>query len=340
MAQWTRRQLIGTTAGVAVASLAAYVWNLHQHLPARDPDAEERFLRAQALLLAANGDRVHSRFVQIADPGLRVQVLDGGQGDPVLLLHGGDGVAAQWEPLLSRLSSGFHIYAPDRPGCGLTDMFNYRDVPLREHAVNFVLSTMDALGLKTANLVGNSMGGYFALVFAMAHPERVKRLVTVGEPAGSSPTIPPGNRVLAMRGLNGLMYATVMKPGDSTTYEGFKRILVAHPERISPAYLDCCTAASEIPGATESWLTLLEDCHITGGRSTLTYSLRPELAKLSMPTMLIWGDKDSFGPPPLAKEMAQFMPQGRAEVVPDAGHLAWLDQPDTVSGLIANFLRS
>jgi pimeloyl-ACP methyl ester carboxylesterase len=199
---------------------------------------------------------------------------------------------------------------------------------------------MDALGLQTANLVGNSMGGYFALVFALAHPERVKRLITVGEPAGSSATIPPANRLLAMRGLNGLMYATVMKPGASATYEGFKRILVAHPERLSPAYLDCCTAASEIPGATESWLTLLEDCHITSGRSTLTYGLRPELPKLSMPTMLIWGAKDSFGPPSLAKEMAQSIPHGRAEVVPDAGHLAWLDQPETVAGLIANFMRS
>ena len=340
MTQWTRRQMVSTTAGVAVASLATYVWNLHQHLPARDLDAEERFLRAQNLLLAGNGNSVHSRFVRITEPSLRVQVLDGGQGEPVLLLHGGNGVAAQWEPLLSRLSSEFHIYAPDRPGCGLTDMFNYRDVPLREHAVDFVLSTMDALELKTANLVGNSMGGYFALVFALAHPERVQRLVTVGEPAGSSATIPPANRLLAMRGLNGLMYATVMKPGVTATYEGFKRILVAHPDRLSPAYLDCCTAASEIPGATESWLTLLEDCHITSGRSSLTYSLRPELSKLSMPTLLIWGDKDSFGSPSLAKEMAQSMPHGRAEVVPDAGHLAWLDQPDTVVGTIEKFLRS
>jgi pimeloyl-ACP methyl ester carboxylesterase len=59
-----------------------------------------------------------------------------------------------------------------------------------------------------------------------------------------------------------------------------------------------------------------------------------------MPTLLIWGDKDTFGPPSLAKEMAQSTPHGRVEVVPDAGHLAWLDQPDKVAGLIANFLRS
>jgi pimeloyl-ACP methyl ester carboxylesterase len=340
MAQWTRRQVIGTTLGVASAAAAAFVWNLHQHLPARDPAAEDRFRRAQDVLLAGNGNSVHSRFVQIANPGLRVQVLEGGQGEPVLFIHGGDGVAAQWEPLLSRLSSGFHVYAPDRPGCGLTDMFNYRDVPLREHAVDFVEATMNALGLESASLIGNSMGGYFALVFALAHPERVKRLVTVGEPAGSSATIPPGNRLLAIRGLNGLMFSTVMKPGASATYEGFKRILVAHPDRLSPAYLDCCTVASEIPGATESWLTLLEDCHITDGRSTLTYSLRPELPKLSMPTLLIWGDKDSFGPSSLAKEMAQMIPHGRAEVVPDAGHLAWLDQPEAVAGLITNFLRT
>jgi 3-oxoadipate enol-lactonase len=129
-----------------------------------------------------------------------------------------------------------------------------------------------------------------------------------------------------------------MRPGPSATYEGFKRILVAHPERLSPAYLECCTAASEIPGATESWLTLLEDCHISKGPSTLTYALRPELPALTMPTLLIWGDKDSFGPPSLAGEMAQMIPQGRAVVLQDAGHLAWLDQPGQVATSIFNFL--
>ena len=59
-----------------------------------------------------------------------------------------------------------------------------------------------------------------------------------------------------------------------------------------------------------------------------------------MPTLLIWGDKDTFGPPSLAQEMAQIMPRGRAEIVPDAGHLAWLDQPEAVAGSITRFLQA
>ena len=59
-----------------------------------------------------------------------------------------------------------------------------------------------------------------------------------------------------------------------------------------------------------------------------------------MLTRLIWGDKDSFGPASLASEMAQVIPQGRAQAVPDAGHLAWLDQPKAVAGLITSFLQT
>ena len=340
MASISRRKAIFGAAGLAVGVGAVRLWYLHQTLPPRDPAAEDHFRQAQDRLLSENGGSIHSRFVQLANPNIRAQVLEGGQGEPVLLVHGGNGIAAQWESLLSRLSSGFHVFAPDRPGCGLTDMFDYSHIPLREHAVAFLGSTMDALGLKTATLIGNSMGGYFSLVFALAHPERVSRLITVGEPAGSSAIIRPSHRLLSTRGINGILYSTVMKPGPSATYEGFKRMLVAHPERLSKTYLDCRTAGSEIPGATESWLTMLEDGITKHGRSTLTYALRPELAKLTMPTLMIWGDKDTFGPPSLATEMAGMMPQGKAEVIHDAGHLAWLDQPDEVETLIRSFLRS
>ncbi len=340
MTDRSRRGLLWGLAGVAVAGGAARVWWLHQSVPPRDPAAEERFRQSQAALLAQDGGRIQSRFVEIAEPRMRVQVLEGGTGEPVVFLHGGNGVAAQWEPLLSRMSDGFHVYAPDRPGCGLSTMFDYRGVPFREHAVAFVGSVMDALGLKKAALVGNSMGGYFALVFALAHPERVTKLVTIGEPAGSSDTVPRMNQMMATRGINGMMYATILRPGPKSTMEGFRRMLVAHPERLSQTYLDCNTAAAEIPGATESWLTMLEDVKRPGGRFELTYALRPELHQLTMPTLLMWGEKDAFGPPARGQEMAAMMPQGSVVVLRDAGHLAWLDQPAVVEQQLRGFLQT
>src|SRR5690349_15088858 len=113
-------------------------------------------------------------------------VLTAGAGDPVLMVHGGNSVAAMMEPLLGRVASRFTVYRPDRPGCGLTGPFDYRGVDLRTHAVAFVESVLDGLGLERVSLVGNSMGGFWCLAFALANPSRVGRLVLVGEPAGSA----------------------------------------------------------------------------------------------------------------------------------------------------------
>jgi pimeloyl-ACP methyl ester carboxylesterase len=335
-----RKMILGGVAVGAAAGAGAYVWNLHQHIPPRDPAAEDRFRRAQDRLLAEGGNTIHSRYVQLEAPKMRAQTLEGGQGEPVLMIHGGFGTAAQFEPLLSRLSSDFHVYAPDRPGCGLSDMFSYVKVPVRQHAVDFIGSTMDALGLKSTNIVGNSMGGYFGLVFALAHPERVTRLITVGEPAGSSADTTKAQGPLTIRGVNGLLYSTIMKPSPESTYERFKRKLVAHPERLSKTYLDCNTASLEIPGAIESWITLLEDVDKNSARAKMTYGLRPELGKLTMPTLMIWGEKDTFGPPSLAVEMTAMIPRGKAVTIPDAGHLTWLDQPSRVEASIRTFLQS
>jgi len=73
--------------------------------------------------------------------------------------------------------------------------------------------------------------------------------------------------------------------------------------------------------------------------STLTFALRPEMGTLRVPTLLLWGEKDSFGPPALGEEMARLMPNGRCEVIADAGHLPWLDQPMVCAERIRAFLE-
>jgi pimeloyl-ACP methyl ester carboxylesterase len=336
--------MVLSALGLGVAGGTAYLFSANHNIPPADPAAEQRFRDAHDAMLARYGVPAISQFYDIDDPRLRVHVIEAGQGAPVLLIHGGNSVAATWIPLLAKLHQRFQLYAPDRPGCGLTTMFSYLGVPLRAHAIAFMNSVMDSLHLSQAALVGNSMGGYFCLVYALAHPERVSRLVLVGEPAGSAPNIPLANRLVGTRIINSGLFASVLKPGPRAMRSSLERLLVADVGRVPPADIDCLALGSMIPGASESWITLMEDIFKPPGAglfsaaSTLTYALRPELGGLKPPTLMLWGEKDTFAPPSVGQQMARLMPDGRCEVIPDAGHLAWFDQTDICAEQISSFL--
>lgn len=146
--------------------------------------------------------------------------------------------------------------------------------------------------------------------------------------------------------VNSALYTTVLRPGPRAMRDGLANILVVHVDRVPDDLVECLTAGSVIPGATESWITMNESLFrpegagLFTGASTLTFALRPELSRLRPPTMLLWGEKDTFGPPTLGEEMARLMPNARCEVVPDAGHLPWLDQLDMCTTRIRAFLES
>ncbi len=304
---------------------------------------EEAFAAAQTRLLGDRGAQIRSHFLAIRAPAARVervQVLEAGRegAAPVALIHGGNSVAAGWEPLLSLLQQDFHVYAPDRPGCGLTDKLDYHGVPFREHAVAFVGAVLDGLGLSRVSLGGNSMGGYWALLYALAHPERVDRLVLLGEPAGSARRPSPRHRLLSTPGLNRLLYATVLRPSRQKGRQQLQMV-VAHPERLSEAFLDLNYAGAVLPGAQRAWLSMLE--WVAGpGRNAgggLTYGLRPELPTLDRPTLFAWGERDHVCSPDWGRPLCNLMPQARLEILPDAGHMPWLDSPQQVAGLVAAF---
>jgi pimeloyl-ACP methyl ester carboxylesterase len=340
-----RRMAIWSAAGIAAAGAAGSLFHANHQLPASDAAAERRFRQLQDALLARHGVPARSLFGETQNPPLHVHVIEAGKGEPVVFIHGGNSVAASWTPLLAKLRERYHIYAPDRPGCGLTTKFLYpAGVSLRAHAVAFVGSVLDRLSLARPAIVGNSMGGYFGLVFALMHPRRVSKLVLIGEPAGSAPKSRLVYRLIGTRVLNSALFATVMKPGSQTVRRGFENLLVADIRRVTPEYLDCMTAGAVIPGAVQSWITLVENAYdppgggLFSGSSTLTYKLRPELPNLAVPTLLLWGEKDAFGAPSLGLEMAALMKNARCEVIPDAGHVAWLDQLNLCAEKLESFL--
>jgi len=321
----TRREFVAgfSSAAIAVSGLVAAPPDpIIPLIPGPEVDA---YKKAQARSLAKFKVSAQSRYVKIPMLSLTAHVLEAGHGDPVVFIHGGAATAVQFAPMLGALQSQFHTFAPDRPGCGLTDKIDYRGVPFREHAVAFVTGVVDALKLRKGALVGNSMGGYWSLAFALARPERVAKLVLIGEVAGSSPPGPGAPRPPRKE-------ASV-----ENTRAGYGAVLVANVDRVPQEVLMADYAGSVLPGAAQSWDTMLEE--IGRERRGLTYALRPELKNLRPETLFIWGDKDTFGPPTLGQEMASLAPHARCEVIRGAGHLVWLDEPEQCAKLIISFLK-
>lgn len=319
----TRRDVFRGFAGAFGSGIAQRL----KAMPPLDESPEaERFRKEQARVLARYGVTAQSEFVQLANPSLRAHILLSGRGEPVVLIHGGGTVAVSLAGVMAGLAPSFRCVAPDRPGCGLTDGFDYTNVPFREHAIRFIGGILDALKLQKAALIGNSMGGLWSLYFALAAPDRVTRVVLLGGPAASAPP-PPRPRPPRPPAGDGSIEDTRMR----------FRVLMADVSRAPVEILETDFAASRIPGAMRAWNTMVEDC---ARERTTTYALRPELKNLKAPAIFIYGEKDMEGPSSVAQEMAALAPNARCEIIPDAGHLVWLDQPGACIRVLIEFLKS
>lgn len=291
---------------------------------------ERAFAAAEGRLFADLGLAVETRWV---GGERRLRLLETGVGRPLLMIHGGNSVAATWAPLWAELGGQYRVVAPDRPGCGLSHRQDYRGIDFRAHAVEFVGRVLDGAGMPRATLVGNSMGGFWALLYALAHPERVERVVLLGEPAGSMARPSGRHRLGATPLVNRLLFATVARPRpDPRLFAG----LMADPGRASQALIACAYAGSQLPGAALAWRSMLERVASPFGTAELTHAIREELRSLAVPVLFAWGDRD-FAPAAAGRAIARQMPDARFELVPDAGHLLWLDQPAAAAALIRQF---
>jgi pimeloyl-ACP methyl ester carboxylesterase len=141
---------------------------------------------------------VRRRYLEVPS-GRRIHVIEAGEGPPVLHLHGSSTSSLSHLPLLERLQ-GVRSIAVDRPGFGLSEPVHVAGERFRDAAVEFLDEVLDKLGLETSALAGGSMGATWALWYALARPERVRRLALLGSAPllpGTRPPVPL--RVMATR---------------------------------------------------------------------------------------------------------------------------------------------
>ena len=266
----------------------------------------------------------HAR--QVTAGGYRINVIEGGAGEPVVLLHGsGPGVsaAANWSATIPRLvESGFRVLAPDILGFG--DSEKPADFPYgAESWADQLALLLDELGIAAAHLVGNSMGGRIALTFAVRHPGRTLTVTTMGvRGPGSRPT--PG-------------LATVRNYEPSLS--GMRQLL-AGSFLHDPSLLDDDTVvrrfeASVQPGAHEAYVLIFK----TPGANDLPVS-EDELAALKTPVLILHGREDAVIPAEFAFELGALIPRSTVVVLSQCGHWVQVERAADFVPLVAHFIRT
>lgn len=324
-----RTILLSIPALVAVLVSAVFLYgNAHKR-----HSTVEQFAVAERNAFRAYGANPESHFVTLPGSGIRTHYLESGRGLPLLAIHGGNSMSAAWAPLVPALAGISRLIMVDRPGCGLTDKLNYRGISFRQHSVGFTREFLDSIGVRKTSIIGNSMGGYFAVAFALAYPDRVDKLILIGDPPMvTHDRVDLGHRMLSIRGLNSFLYAlqataeSLGGPGKPPSW------LYARPETLRPEFIAAQRSAQALPGAEESWLTMVEE--VLRHYKT-TYNLKNELDRLQASTLFIVGDKEDIN---TTGEFTAVMPKATKVVIPNAAHIVWADDTQACARAILEFL--
>jgi len=281
--------------------------------------------------------RKHQRWVTVEDRP--VNVIDLGEGPPIVFVHGLAGSWLNWLEQLpvfaaGRSSIGHRVVALDLPGFGHSPMPRERiTVPLYARVLDGV---MDALQIDAAAVVGSSMGGFTAAQLAIAFPQRVERLVLVS-PAGISSYGSPflARWVPVVRRLQPLLAAQTgwvaahadalaRRPGlRARTLTG----VAAHPSRL-PGPL----AAELLRGGGKPGFP--------GGMEALfDYDFRHRLPEIVSPTLVVWGERDQIVPVRDADVYTELIPGARKILFPDTGHLPMVERPARFNSVLERFLE-
>ena len=300
--------------------------------------AERRYADAQARLADHYDLGVESRVTE-TDAAGRVHYLTGGNpdGDPVLLLHGVGTPAATWLPLFPALTDEYRVYAPDRPGLGLSAAPSYRDRDLRSFLVTYLLELLDDLGIDRPYVVGNSHGGLQSFLLAIDH-DRVDRLQLVGAPGGVSRDLPLLFRLLTVRGLNRVLL-WLLNRGDpvENARQSIQRVNVVDASAIPEALYELLAAGQALPGRPESQRSLAT-AQGSYGRAHPLFDIRNEIVRIDRPTQFVWGTEDAFYPPAVGRSVTEKMSHAEFHELPGYGHTPWLEPNDDAVTLVREFL--
>lgn len=237
--------------------------------------------------------------------GTRIRVRSAGSGPPLLYLHGA-GDSGTWRPVLSELGTDRTVIRPDHPG--FNDSDDFPDVDSVHDLAFFYLDLLDELGVDRAAVVGSSLGGWLAADLATIEPARVDRLVLVGAAGLRAEVDTPDMFTCSPAELAELTWATPQARADAVAQ---------------------ASALEEDPAAFERYLrNRMTTAHLGWNPYLHDPKLPGRLHRIRCPVLIVWGEADRLLPPAYADRWREELPHADLAVIPDAGHLPHVEQPD------------
>lgn len=297
---------------------------------------ESKYREAERKLWESAGLTPTEQRVRLASTGADIRVQRVGTGEPVLFLHGGPNSGSTWAPVLPHIA-GYECIMVDRPGTGLSEPYAVDEANLPAFGSSFVGDVLDGLGLESVRVVASSFGGHLALRSAAAAPERITRMVQMACPAlVPGDKYPPFMKFMA----NGITRRIIgmLPPNHRANRSIFKQIGHGYSldhDRIPQGFFDWYLALTKYTDTMRHDGNMI--ARVVNNRASLT--LTDELlAAVPTPTLFLWGADDGFGGEDVARHIVETMPSAELTMIPNSGHLPWLDEPQRIGELTQAFL--
>jgi 2-hydroxy-6-oxonona-2,4-dienedioate hydrolase len=258
----------------------------------------------------------------------RTRVLQAGVDHPdvLVLMSGVGGHLEAYTHNIGALAGRYHVVAYDFPGHGYTSLAT-ADLELPDY-VGHLGHLLDVLGIERAHLNGESLGGWVAVKFAAAHPERTRKLV-LNTPGGTMATPEVMNRIRT------LTQAAADDPSPERIRARLEW-LMADPATVTDELVEIRRTIYAQPGFAESMrhIMCLQDPEIRR-RNMITDA---DLAAVPGPAMVVWTSNDPSGPAAAGLSMAERIPAGRFQYLTGAGHWPQWEQRTQFNRLVLDFL--
>ena len=259
--------------------------------------------------------RMRPREETITVGGIGVHTWIGGQGDPLLVLHGAGGNRG-WTRWLDLVSERFTVWAPTHPGFGRSGDADWMDGI--DDLARFHLWFIDAAGLGRPHLLGHSIGGWTAAEMAAMSPGAINRLILVA-PVGLKPETGEILDIFFYSPAQ-LLAKTIHDPKTVPEWDA----LYGTPP--TPAQLEIAERNREMT-ARLTWKPYMHNPR-----------LAHFLPRVTNPALIVWGREDQIVPVECGEQYRRLLPNARLTVLEKCSHLPPIEQPDAFARLVLDFL--